>query len=100
MVAAVKCPGCGDSFTPSGRRRWCTDACKQAAWRQRTTSPVLPPPRSVLKAEIVYECPSCGNRSLGDQRCPDCNLFSQRIGPGGPCPHCDEPVAISDLTTN
>jgi len=53
----------------------------------------------VPKTEIVYECPSCFNRSLGDQRCPDCNLFSQRIGPGGPCPHCDEPVAISDLTT-
>jgi hypothetical protein len=36
-------------------------------------------------------------RFLGQQRCPDCGLFCRRIGPGGLCPHCDEPVALADL---
>ena len=45
----------------------------------------------------VYECPDCGERYLNQRRCPDCNLFCRRIDAGGACPHCDEPVAISDL---
>jgi hypothetical protein len=45
----------------------------------------------------VYEGPVCGARFLGEQRCPDCNVFCRRLGPGGPCPHCDEPVALADL---
>jgi hypothetical protein len=49
---------------------------------------------------IVYQCPDCETRYLDEQRCPDCGLFARRIGTGGPCPHCDEPVAINDLTTN
>ena len=47
----------------------------------------------------IYQCPECGQRYLGQQRCDDCGTFCRRIGPGGPCPHCDEPVAIKDLTT-
>ena len=35
----------------------------------------------------------------GEQRCPDCGIFARRTGPGGPCPHCDEPIAIKDLIT-
>ena len=33
----------------------------------------------------------------GEQRCPDCGIFGRRIGTGGPCPHCAEPVALTDL---
>jgi len=44
-----------------------------------------------------YQCPHCETRYLGEQRCPDCNTWCQRLGPGGPCPHCDELVAVSDL---
>jgi hypothetical protein len=36
-------------------------------------------------------------RYLGEQYCSDCRSFCRRIGPGGTCPHCDEPVAINDL---
>ncbi len=46
----------------------------------------------------VYECPDCEIRYLDERRCPDCNLFCRRIDAGGNCPHCDEPVALSDLT--
>ncbi|MBI4213856.1 MAG: hypothetical protein HY534_06045 [Chloroflexi bacterium] len=49
------------------------------------------------RATTVYECPSCETRFLGEQRCPDCGIFCGRIGPGGLCPHCDEPVALADL---
>ncbi len=48
----------------------------------------------------VYECPDCGEQTT-DRRCPDCHLFTRRLGPGGHCPSCDDIVLISDiLTTN
>ena len=48
-------------------------------------------------ARTVYECPDCAARYLGQQRCADCNTFCRRIGAGGFCPHCDEPVALDEL---
>ena len=50
------------------------------------------------RASVIYECPECETRYLDERRCPDCNLFTRRIGPGGSCPHCDEPVAEADLS--
>ena len=50
------------------------------------------------RADLIDECPECETRWLNERRCTDCNLFTRRIGPGGPCPHCDEPVAQADLT--
>jgi hypothetical protein len=94
------CPGCGQPFTPAGRRRWCSDACRQAAWRRRHPSP--PPaaePAPQTRRATIYQCPHCEERYLGQQRCEDCGTFCRRVGPGGPCPHCDEPVAIKDLIT-
>jgi len=41
----------------------------------------------------------CETRYLGEQWCPDCVRPCRRIGVGGLCPHCDEPVAIPDLLT-
>ncbi|GAC1611222.1 MAG: hypothetical protein NVS3B26_22670 [Mycobacteriales bacterium] len=49
---------------------------------------------------VVYQRPDCEQRFLDEQRCPDCQLFCRRIDRGGNCPHCDELVAINDLTTN
>ena len=95
MTVTMRCPVCAQDFPPSGRRRFCSNACKQQAWRQRHTTPATPPP-----AVVVYECAACDTRYLAQRRCPDCNLFTRRIGPGGPCPHCDEPVAHQDLTTH
>jgi hypothetical protein len=51
------------------------------------------PARSIT----VYACDACGTRALGQQRCEDCGSFMRRIGVGGNCPSCDEPVAVSDL---
>jgi predicted RNA-binding Zn-ribbon protein involved in translation (DUF1610 family) len=52
---------------------------------------------AVMNTPAIYECPDCGERQAGIRRCEDCNLFMRRLGPGGSCPHCDEPVLISDL---
>jgi predicted RNA-binding Zn-ribbon protein involved in translation (DUF1610 family) len=45
----------------------------------------------------VYECPDCGERLLGERRCPDCNLFARRIGSGGSCPSCGDTITIDEL---
>jgi len=94
----ITCPICGHGFHPSGRRRFCSDACRQAAWRARhPIASALPLASRTPRPVTVYECPACEARFLGEQRCPDCHLFCRRIGPGGACPHCDEPVALVDL---
>lgn len=88
------CGVCGGPL-PAGRsRRWCSDACRQAAFRIRRAAPL---PVQPAKADTVYECPECEVRYLGAQRCDDCNCWCRRLGPGGPCPHCDELVVLSDF---
>ena len=57
-----------------------------------------PPPLVPDRLGVIYECASCGERYLGQRRCPDCNLFTRRQGPGGYCPHCDELITLEDLT--
>jgi hypothetical protein len=49
---------------------------------------------------VIHECPDCEVRYLDERRCPDCNLFCRRIDHDDVCPHCDEPVDISDLHQN
>jgi len=98
---AATCPLCQQPFVPRGRQQVCSAACRQALWRRRHPSAVASVmaavPERVTGATTVYECPSCETRLLGVQRCADCGVFCRRIGPGGPCPHCDEPVALTDL---
>jgi hypothetical protein len=99
----IACPVCGTPFAPVGRRRYCSAACRQASFRRRQAPPAQPlpvppgPPARPAREATIYECPTCGARFLGEQRCPDCHVFCRRIGPGGACPHCDEPVALADL---
>ncbi len=99
------CPVCNNPLS-SPRATFCSNACRQAAFRGRRvnsapdlihSSPSTPNP---VPRVIVYECCQCEQRFLDSQRCPDCNLFARRLGPGAPCPHCDEPIALSDLTTS
>jgi hypothetical protein len=93
------CPIDQRRFTPVGRQKFCSDACRAAAYRRRhkpTTSLVVPKaqPRRPI---TIYECDTCGARALGDQRCEECRTFMRKVGIGGTCPHCDEPVALADL---
>lgn len=45
---------------------------------------------------VVWECGSCGTRSL-ERRCEECNLFCSKVGAGGECPECSELVAAAEL---
>lgn len=78
------------------RQLYCSAACRQLAFRRRRA---VPPPAPIRLPThfIVYQCPECEQRYLGAWRCPDCNLFCRRLGAGDACPHCGEPVAVSDL---
>jgi hypothetical protein len=93
-AATTACPVCGAAFAAEGRQQYCSTACRQRAWRRRREAPIPPIP---AKAATVYECDSCGARTLGEQYCDDCATFMRRVGPGGPCPHCDELVALQDI---
>ena len=92
--ATVPCPVCGLAFGPSGRRRYCSTRCRQAAFRHKRGAPRKP---AVTKADTVYQCPGCEERYLGEQYCCDCGTFCRRLGPGGPCPCCDEAISVTEL---
>jgi ribosomal protein L32 len=99
------CPVCGEPL-PSRRARYCTDACKQRAFRLRH-QPVASVDvgklrrdlqrRRALIAHTLYECSTCGERMLGDRRCPECGLFAHALGLAGACPGCDEPILLAEL---
>jgi hypothetical protein len=98
-TVTITCPICQRPFTASGRRMYCSDACKAAAYRRRRDNH---PPAAIAaprprRPVTVYQCDTCGTRTLGSQRCDDCHTFMRRVGIGGCCPHCDEPVAIHEL---
>ena len=99
-AVTMSCPLCQHPFTPVGRRKFCSDACRSAAYRRRRDArpASLAIPKSQPRRPItVYECDTCGERALGEQRCDTCNTWMRRIGLGGSCPRCDEPVAVADL---
>ncbi len=95
------CPVCQQPFTPTGRQTYCEDACRAAAYRRRRDAgkATAVVPKALPRRPItVYECDGCGARALGDQRCDDgCGTFMRRVGVGGLCPCCDEPVAVNEL---
>ena len=82
-TATIPSPVCQARFTPTGRQHYCSASCRKTAWPRREFT--------------VCQGPGCGERLHGQQRCPDCGTFTARLGPGGPCPHCGEPVTITDL---
>jgi len=96
----MTCPVCQRRFTPTGRQTYCHAACRKTAFRRRHQQPlaaILIPTARPRREYTIYECPNCGERFLAEQRCGDCAVFARRVGIGGPCPHCDQPVAVGDL---
>jgi hypothetical protein len=92
------CPACGQPFASVGRQAYCSTRCRKRAFRIRNAAPRPGLPTGVHRREhTVYECPDCGQRQLGVQRCSDCGVFGRAAGLGGACPHCDEPVTLTDL---
>jgi hypothetical protein len=97
------CPVCGTSLHGRADQRYCTPACRQSAYRARTSTASTQPPQLALtgrgrREHTVYECGQCGQRLAGEQWCPECQRPARRIGPGGSCPSCGEPVTITELT--
>ena len=96
----MTCPVCEQAFSPQGRQRFCSDACRAAAYRrrrdQRPASLVVPRERP-RRPITVYECDTCGARAIGEQRCEACTTFMRKVGIGDSCPCCDEPVAVAEL---
>jgi hypothetical protein len=87
----TSCPVCQQPFTPAGRQAYCSPRCRKTAFRRRHQDPAQPvtvPAARPRSRSTIYECPSCGQRQAGQQRCDDCGTFARRVGPGGPCPHC------------
>jgi predicted nucleic acid-binding Zn ribbon protein len=102
---ARACPLCAAPL-PSPRARYCSEACKQRAYRLRQAERTLPDLTALtrelqrvraLMAHTLYECPTCGERYLGVQRCPDCQHFCRSLGLGGACPHCDQLLLATEL---
>ncbi|MDQ2728741.1 MAG: hypothetical protein M3Y91_12975 [Actinomycetota bacterium] len=91
---------CGGPLPPGRQRTTCSDRCRQAAWRRRhqtvTAAPEPVPAARSRKAGVVYECPACDVRQVGDQRC-ECGSFMRRLGRGGFCSSCDEILTVEEL---
>ncbi|MBA3574523.1 MAG: hypothetical protein H0W37_06065 [Pseudonocardiales bacterium] len=101
QTGQLLCPICWAPFTRIRRQRYCSDACRKTAWTRRhaarpSTETAVPQPIR-RRDTTIYACPSCESRYHGTQWCHDCNQPCTRVGLGGLCPHCDEPVALVDL---
>ncbi len=99
-AVTITCPVCQHAFVPAGRRKFCSDACRAAAYRRRRDTqqaPVVVPRTRPRRPITVYECDNCDARALGEQRCTDCATFMRKIGIGGHCPQCSEPIAVNEL---
>ena len=101
-------PRCLTCTTPlsSRRARYCSDACKQRAYRLRqvdltaTDADLLATELQrlgELVAHTIYECPDCGERFVAERRCPDCHRFCRKLGLGGCCPDCQQPILLAEL---
>lgn len=97
------CLICG-APTSSSRATYCSPAHRMVAYRRRHDRQALDEELSLpslsrrpTRDHVVYQCPACAARYLGEQRCSECNLFCRRLGPGGCCPGCDEIITIDEL---
>jgi predicted RNA-binding Zn-ribbon protein involved in translation (DUF1610 family) len=102
------CLACGSPLTGS-RARFCSAACKQLAYRLRrrgdTTSDLSAlrqdlQRRRILTTHTIYECPSCGERFVGERRCSSCQLFCRSVGLGGHCLECESPIVFAEVLDN
>jgi hypothetical protein len=101
-LRSLGCPSCGGTFRATGRQTYCSAACRQRAYRQRsittdTQAAMQVPPTRTRRDLTIYQCPQCDEVLLGQQWCTDCQRPCRRLGLGGACPHCDEPVTVDQL---
>lgn len=99
------CPVCATPL-PSTCTSYCSAACQQRAFRLRRVDLAAGDVshirddlrrRGALVAHTIYECPTCGERLVGERRCPECHVFCRALGLGGHCPDCDQPILLAEL---
>lgn len=97
--APATCPVCQGQFAGPGNKLFCSKLCRDTDYRRRKQSKSRPiniqlaRPRRVT----VYQCDGCKQRSLDTQRCQGCGTCMRKVGLGGLCPHCDQPVTVVDV---
>jgi hypothetical protein len=107
-TASDGAPSCRVCKRPpaSRRARYCSAACRQRSFRLRHVQPAAIDEqrlrtelrrRGALVAHTLYECSQCGERSVGERRCAECNVFTRAVGLGGRCTECDQPLLLADL---
>jgi hypothetical protein len=87
---APTCVVCGRQRS-GVRGLYCSATCRQRAFRLRRRAP-LGVDHQRLRAELrsrgslvshtLYECSLCGERLVGERRCPDCHVFCSALGLG------------------
>ncbi len=101
-------PSCRMCARPlaSTRAQYCSAACRQRSFRLRHVQTAVVDEaqlraelrrRTTLVAHTIYECGVCGERSVGQQRCAQDNVFGHAVGLGGSCAECDQPILLADL---
>lgn len=96
------CPICG-TRPESPRAKFCSHRCQMVAFRRRQGHQQLARELAAhnltkpAREHVVYECPECEARYLGEQRCDQCNRFCRRLGPGGNCPGCSDIITVDEL---
>ncbi len=98
VVTTSQCLVCTNNFTRIRRQKYCSPACRQEAFRSRQPITIPTPPPAVSRRSVsVYQCEECEQRYLASQWCYDCSRPCRRLGFGGTCPCCDEPVSVTEL---
>jgi hypothetical protein len=105
-LSSRTCLICGAAPSPS-EQRYCTRACQRQAYRLHHHQPSrldVVFPRAELKRRqqltqytVLYACPSCDTRSVGEQRCAECNTFARTLGLGGHTRYCYTGLLLNDL---
>jgi len=100
VSVTASCAACNGPM-PTGRtRQYCSPACRQDGYRRRHQLPtpaIVLPARRSRREGTVYGCNDCDSRYLGEQWCFDCSRPCRRLGPGGPCPCCEEIILFEDI---
>jgi hypothetical protein len=100
-----QCAVCLQRLT-TARARYCSPACRQRSFRLRHAPRLALDDRQLradlrrrgtLVAHTLYECGHCGERLLGERRCPACSVFCRALGLGGRCSDCDQPILLAEL---
>jgi len=82
----ARCAACGEPLPDGRARRWCSDACRQAAWRLRH-QPELPPPQLPAarprKAGRSTSAPSARHGSSGPSSARTAGASCAGLGQAG-----------------